>query len=584
MRRFLSLLLLVLYFTNSLSSSRLPFDSDDLRFLAMPVRNNQIYLGWRLLEDDTFNIAFNIYRQSGQDDPVKINAKPITNSTNFIDKDPPVRISLNYSIKMIINGKESSYSASLTTSTDESPKPYKSIKLNGEHGFQRIGIGDLDDKAGYDYVIKQPDRSLDPYHTYWHPSKEPYKLEAYNGQGEFLWRYNMGWAIETGTWYSPFIVYDLDKDGISEIIVKAGEGDPRNKEGKVVSGPEYVRILNGTDGKQITQANWISRVPPFEHPSIYESYNSRNQIGIAYLDGKNPHIIIERGTYNAITIQAFRYENKKLKEVWKWDNRELTPGKYWGWGGGAHWMHAADVDQDGYDEIIIGSVAIDHDGHMLWANGLGHPDHVYVGEIDPHRPGLEVYFGIETDMPENNGMSLADAKTGEIIWGLDIPTEHVHGQGLCSDIDPVYPGLECYSAESLPTRGKRVNYAIIHDSQGKIIDRQILGGFSPKAVYWDVDPQRELLIENRIYDYPSNHTHIKIEGKIRAIGDFMGDWREEVITSLDGELRIYTTTIPSAHRYKTLMLDPIYRIDVAHASSGYWQPPMSSYMLQFKLY
>jgi rhamnogalacturonan endolyase len=74
-------------------------------------------------------------------------------------------------------------------------------------------------------------------------------------------------------------------------------------------------------------------------------------------------------------------------------------------------MHAADIDGDGRDEVFLGSAVLDDNGVGLWSTGLGHPDHHYVGDIDPARPGLEVYYGIETRRSDKNGCCLVDAKT-----------------------------------------------------------------------------------------------------------------------------------------------------------------------------
>jgi rhamnogalacturonan endolyase len=68
-------------------------------------------------------------------------------------------------------------------------------------------------------------------------------------------------------------------------------------------------------------------------------------------------------------------------------------------------------------------------------------------------------------------------------------------------------------------------------------------------------------------------------GSVMASADILGDWREEIITYVDGELRIYTTIIPATDRRVCLMQDPIYRIDVALKSMGYDQVPMTSYFL-----
>ncbi len=61
---------------------------------------------------------------------------------------------------------------------------------------------------------------------------------------------------------------------------------------------------------------------------------------------------------------------------------------------------------------------------------------------------------------------------------------------------------------------------------------------------------------------------------------YTADWREEIITVLQqGELCIYTTTIPASDRRVCLMQDPIYRTTVAHLSMGYPQSPVTGYYL-----
>jgi rhamnogalacturonan endolyase len=70
-----------------------------------------------------------------------------------------------------------------------------------------------------------------------------------------------------------------------------------------------------------------------------------------------------------------------------------------------------------------------------------------------------------------------------------------------------------------------------------------------------------------------------IEGSLQLIADLYGDWREEMVMSMPGELRIYTTNIPAKDRRVTLMQDGIYRSYVAHRSMGYPQAPVTSYYL-----
>ena len=61
-------------------------------------------------------------------------------------------------------------------------------------------------------------------------SPDTYKLEAYNGKtGAFLWRYDLGWNMNMGVWWTPFITGDFDGDGKAEVALEDGavRGDAR---------------------------------------------------------------------------------------------------------------------------------------------------------------------------------------------------------------------------------------------------------------------------------------------------------------------------------------------------------------------
>lgn len=85
-------------------------------------------------------------------------------------------------------------------------------------------------------------------------------------------------------------------------------------------------------------------------------------------------------------------------------------------GQGNHSMSAAGVDYDGCDELIYGSLAIDNNGVPLYSTGLGHGDAQHVGDLDPSRPGLEVYSCHE-DMKADYAYEMRDARTGgNSLW------------------------------------------------------------------------------------------------------------------------------------------------------------------------
>jgi rhamnogalacturonan endolyase len=551
----------------------------DRGVVARPAAAGKVYIGWRLLASDADDVEFNVYRQQFGEAPLKLNTEPIRQTTDFTDPSPPKDARCVWTVRTVADGKEGPSCASPPLRLADQQPPYISIKLQGDYTFQKVGIADLDGDGRYDYVIKQPNANVDPYSApgYWSRSPGTYKLEAYRHDGKFLWRLDLGWSIEQGIWYSPYVVYDLDGDGKAEVALKTGEGDPRDSEGRVRTGPEHLTILEGLSGKPITRVDWPSRDGFREAVSddlAAYNYYCRNQLCVAYLDGKTPSLLVERGTYNLMKLVAYQLRDGQLRELWRWDNSK-EPRKYWGQG--AHWMHAADVDGDGRDEVLLGSSVIDDDGKALWSTGLGHPDHCYVGEIDPERPGLEIYYGMETPQKERNGMCLVDAATGKILWGHEGSTRHVHSRGMCSDIDARYPGCECYSADT--DASKRYAWSRLRTCKGEVLSEENLGGFGALVVHWDADLQRELLLGRNIQDYHGGRHGPRIEGNVAAVADVLGDWREELLTSVPGELRIYTTTIPATDRRVCLMQDPIYRMDVVCAAMGYFQVPMTSYDL-----
>jgi hypothetical protein len=231
-----------------------------------------------------------------------------------------------------------------------------------------------------------------------------------------------------------------------------------------------------------------------------------------------------------------------------------------------HGMHCADVDADGRDEVIIGSAAIDDDGRPLWTTGKGHPDVCYVADVDPGRPGLEIFYGIEPGR-QSNTVCLVEARTGRQLWGNPEVTVHVHGQGMVGDIIPTHPGMECYAGEA---KGG-TNYWL-YTAAGDLLSRESMGDLSPKAVFWLDGPTKVMVVGQQIIRY-SNEVIGRIEGRVVAVADCLGDWREEIITSLDGEVRIYTSTSPATSRRICLLQDRLYRTDVAMQTMGYFYPP-----------
>jgi rhamnogalacturonan endolyase len=269
---------------------------------------------------------------------------------------------------------------------------------------------------------------------------------------------------------------------------------------------------------------------------------------------------MQRGTYTVIKTEAL---DKNLLPIWKWQSLG-EHSNYKGQGG--HAIMKEDIDFDGKDELVLGTFALDDNGIPMWRTGLGHNDAGYIADFLPERPGYEIFYGIESRSPKN-GVCMVDAKTGEIIWGYNESTFHVHGQAMTGDFTTEYPGIECYAGEA-----KGGDKFFLYTANGKRISDKNLWGLSPRAVWWDDDEQKEICYNNEVIEF-NGDKKLKIEGKILIVADILGDWREEIVTTLPGELRIYSTNILSDTKKVCLMQNHLYRMAVADASMGYYNAP-----------
>ncbi len=557
---------------------------------------SQVYLSWRLLGTDSSSISFNVYR-----DGIKLNDSPITGSTNYVDSTPT---NGSYTIRPILNQVE----MAAVPPVDVWSQIYKTIPLqlpppgvtpSGEtytYTANDCSVGDVDGDGEYEVFLKwDPSNAKDN-------SQGGYTgnvyIDAYKLDGTRLWRVDLGRNIRAGAHYTQFMVYDFDGDGKAEMACKTADGttdgtgiaigdtaaDFRNSNGYILTGPEFLTIFNGMTGAAMATENYIpARGSVSSWGDNYGNRVDRFVNAVAYLDGERPSLIMGRGYYTRLVRAAWDWRNGQLTLRWVFDSN--APGNAAYAGQGNHNMTIGDVDGDGKDEIINGSSAINDDGKGLYAPGHGHGDALHMTDLDPDRPGQEVWQNHEDPGSYGNyGLEFRDAKTGQPIWGPLTGNNGDIGRSMAADIDPTYKGYEVW--------GSRGN---LYNCKGLQI-----GTTKPSVnfgLWWDGDPLRELLDGTRLdkWNYTTGTSNrlltINDFGNAASINgtkanpnlsaDLLGDWREEMLyrSSDNRNLLLFTTTIPTSMRLPTLMHDPQYRVAIAWQNSAYNQPPYPSYYI-----
>jgi rhamnogalacturonan endolyase len=574
--------------------------------VAVPQGDGSVFVSWRLFGTDPEGMAFNLYRVAGNGKPVRVNEKLLADSTNFIDRNVETNPTLTYFVRPVRKGKELKPGKSAPVWE----KGYLEIPIQTIANYRPgdISIADLDGDGEYEIVLHQTSRGRD--NSFAGITGKPV-LDAYKLDGTHLWRIDLGINIREGEHYTQFMVYDLDGDGRAELACKTADGttdgkgkiigdatkDWRNKEegsrrhGRILDGPEYFTIFDGRTGAALQTVDYVPGRNPIDGWGGIGGNGGNDNYGnrcdrflacVAYLDGERPSVVMCRGVYGRIVMAAWDWRQGKLSQRWVFDSGISYPpftnaSPFSGMGG--HSLSAADVDGDGKDEIVYQAMTVDDDGKGLYSTGRRHGDSMHISDFYPDRPGLELFLITENEDDtvrfQTPGVGVHDARTGKPIWthspGVDV------GQGMMADIDPRHRGAEAWGGPG----GLR-------NSAGEDI------GPKPRsttwAIWWDGDLLRELFGGSAVtkwnYETATEERIFNAEGRGGGLGpnlaaDLLGDWREEfIVAAPDGKsLRLYTTTIPTSHRFSTLMHDPQYRLSIAWQNVVYNKPPHTSFYL-----
>ena len=516
-----------------------------------------------MLGNEPVTTGFNVYRSTNGAAAAKLNASPITQTSDFLDVTTSTVLTSpnSYFVKPVVNGVEGAASAAFSLPANAPVRQYLAITktpvASGSYSLNQTYPADVDGDGEFELICR-----LD-YAGTGTPADGRFIFDCYKLDGSHLWRVQGGPGLINSNDGDGFLnAADYDGDGKAEVAIRTTAGTVFQNGTTITdtSSQEFISIVNGMTGVE------MARTPfkPALGPDIYGYWGENMRpfymyMATAYLDGVHPSLITCRGIGgNRLHIHAWDFKNGTITERWSWianDTEYMATG---------HNMLIYDLDNDQKDEIVFIGGAIDDDGTYMYRTGLGHGDHLRFADLDPDRPGFECY-AIQQDAAL--GALIYDGSNGKAIrkWYLNTPGDPSRGDA--GDVDANFRGAEVWSV--MPN---------IWTCKGEMIGRH--GIFPSRGIWWDRDLQREIysgagsgLYAPVINKINANHDEARLysiynEGVTQGYGgfppfsgDILGDWREEVVldTGDRTQIRIYTTKIPAENRFYTLMHNPAYR-------------------------
>ena len=596
-------------------------DKLDRGLVAVPGASSGNFVSWKIFGEEYYDTEYNLYR-----DGVKVNTAPLKVS-NYTDTGG--KATSKYQVAAVVRGVEQEKCAEVARWNAQ----YKDVTIKGvtnrngadvtsKYEINDVSLGDVDGDGTVEFIIKRNNTGGDLNTA---NNKTDFNLyECYNMKGERLWWIDLGPNMMAGPdeqW--DLVAFDWDQDGRAECVMRGADNmiihTSTGKDIKIGNmnyyaprdeythqGAEYLLYLNGSTGEPYAwdgSDNWTPMaypLPRFEQGETdYATAwgkadtghrSSKHYFGAPFLDGRKPSIFLGRGCYTRHKFCALDVDplTHQLTQRWRW-NEYSGSSPYFGQG--FHNFQIADVDWDGRDEIMFGSMVIDDNGKGLCTTGLGHGDAQHCSDLDPYRHGQEQFTCNET----SPACTYWNATTGQIYYRLQSTGDD--GRALAGNFSNSFPG----------SMGRTTQSGLVSCVADKVIEGGPATEGTNDALYWSHLNQRiywdgDLLDEvfdspgsnarngavykpggGRLITFDGTNTANSSKNNPGAIADIFGDWREEVVmrngTQGSRTIRIFTTNTPTSYGLYTLWHDHQYRNAMVWQCVGYNQPPHKSYFV-----
>lgn len=380
------------------------------------------------------------------------------------------------------------------------------VQLIREYILPVSGIakfGDVDGDRKTDFMILSRD----------------YSSTVFNNSGEELWTWKAPSenAPLRESFEAPGLIWDFDHDGKAEVV-----------HWRIIDGKEWLVIADGMSGEIVRKTEW----PTKPLPHVYNNF----RLAIAKTTKGAPNEIAVftdmGGTINTDLYDA------KLNHLWQHSETRKKDNM-------GHYVYPVDFDNDGIDEILVGSLLLDSKGKEIWNrfdltfDNHDHADSYKFADVD-HDGKLDIVM-VHSDV----GVYAIKAMTREVIWQNVAEHSQQHATGyFLKDV----PGPQTVvGGRTYGKRGTTEPYLsgqlYWFDNKGKLLSMWPKGfplNGNPEFVTgdWSGTGRTDVFwYKFRLND--KGEGELFFPDGVFHMFDFSGRGAEEVITINRGTLRVY---------------------------------------------
>lgn len=247
-------------------------------------------------------------------------------------------------------------------------KEYK-IPLSGT-----VKFGEVTGDGSTDFMVLTPD----------------FSSHVFDNSGRELWSWKApeAYTKERSEFEPPAVIWDFDHDGKAEII-----------QWRILEDKEWLVIADGQSGNIKAKTEW----PTKALPHVYNNF----RLAIGKLTKGPPNeIVVFTDMGGTIRVDAY---NSSLTHLWNHTENRKKDNL-------GHYVYPVDLDNDGVDEVLVGSLLLDAKGKEIWNrfallnDNHDHADSYKFADIDEDGKTDIVTANSETGIFIYKGMN------GEIIW------------------------------------------------------------------------------------------------------------------------------------------------------------------------